>query len=88
MKRHGQFLSHNKIEMGEGRCNEDYSELIGKGRVRVLLQALEDFKRRGMEGQRSSSPPVPVGRVGIVPRGFMGRNPCMCVARGRDFPSS
>ena len=58
IKRHGQFLSHNKIKMAEWNRDIAYCrEYIGRGRVRALLEAIEDVGRRKEEGQESSSHP-------------------------------
>ena len=61
IKRCGQFLSHNKIKMAEWDRDIEYNrEYIGRGRVRPLLEAIEDVRRRREEGQGSSStPPCP-----------------------------
>ena len=78
MKRHSQFL--DKMA-DQSRGNEDYREFGGRGRVRGLLQVIEDFRRRGMEGQRSFSQPILGGRVGITLRnfweGFLGTQACV-----------
>ena len=69
------------------------------GRAQLLLQAIQDFRKRE-EGQGSSSIPVLRGRVGITPRNLSGRfpgGPGMCVppnspthpggrGRGRALP--
>ena len=69
-------------EGGYGENNERMVEVRGMRRAQMLLQVIEDVRRRREEGRGSSSPHVPVGTVGIVPRDLMGKSPHTCVARG------
>ena len=88
IKRCGQFL--NKIKMAERNRDLSYfRENLGRGRARVLVEALEGARRRREEGPGSSSYQSPTGRVGIVPWGLTSRSlspQSTRVVRGRGFP--
>ena len=63
-------------------------EFRGRGWVTVLLEAIEDFRRMGEEGQGSSSPSIQRGREGTL-RNLTGRcpgGPTRCVTKGRASP--
>ena len=62
MKGHGQFLFYKMAERG----SQDICSSRGMGRARVLVEAMEDFRREG--GQRSPSPPPMVQRVRVGPK--------------------
>ena len=50
----------------QDRDIEYYREVIGKGRVRALLEVIEEVRRRREEGQGSSCPLIQQGRTGVT----------------------
>ena len=85
MKRHGQFLDNMAAQ---DRDIEYYRELIGRGRVRALIDTIEDVRRR-KEGQRSSSPPIQRGRAGdpSMIRNLVERHPVAYPCGQQEGPS-
>ena len=95
MKRHSQFLGFF-FKISEG-SSQDVCSFRGMGRARVLMEAIEDFRRRERD-QRSPSPlPMALrGRAGTsgmvrhIVEGCPGTVTTFNLrgrARGRGFPS-